>query len=72
MALDQQSLATAITAAMKKQFPPPPEEFPPEAAAFAADLAAAIAAFVRAGEVRGVQVGSDGLTLAQTGSVTVQ
>lgn len=71
MALDQQSLKTAIVAAMKKQFPSG-EDFPSEAEVFAADLAAAIAAFVRDGEVRGVRVRHDDLTLDQTGSVTVQ
>ncbi len=71
MALDQQSLKTAIVTAMRKQFPPD-EDLPSAAEVFAADLAAAIAAFVRAGEVRGVRVRDDELTLDQTGSVTVQ
>jgi hypothetical protein len=73
MALDKQRLTAAITAAMEKQFPKDGNNKLPDAArVFAADLAAAVDAFVRSGEVKGVQVTGHDLTLSQSGSVTVQ
>ena len=71
MALNKQSLTNAITAAMEKQFPEG-QDLPAEARAFAADLAAAVDAYVRSGEVAGVTVTGHDLTLSQSGSVGVQ
>jgi hypothetical protein len=71
MALNTQTLTTAITAAMQKQFPDD-QDLPDEARTFAADLAAAIDAFVRSGEVRDVRVQGHDLTLTQSGSVGVR
>ncbi|MGE3620675.1 MAG: hypothetical protein AB7L84_09445 [Acidimicrobiia bacterium] len=72
MALNQVLLSTQIVAAMAKQIPEG-QTLPDEAKVFANDLAAAIHAYVTAGEVSDVRVVDLASNeLAQTGTAKVK